>query len=291
MPIIVPEIEIVDRSTSSVHYLEHGWPTSLCRWHAHDEYELHLIIETRGRVFVGDYIGSFAPGSLFLTGPRLPHNWVTSEEDHDPVALRDMLIQFHHDGLVTASSAYPEFRELNGLLDASHNGVEILGFDSREAHARLVEIRESNGLKRVLLTLDFLHRLSRWPDRKTLSVARVANRSSFKNHSRIAMVIEYVVAHYAEDLALPKLAAMAGMSDSAFSRSFHATTGNRFTEFVNRVRVGQACVKLHETDDRISSICYDVGFQNIANFNRQFMKIKGMTPGAFRSELPGGGGG
>ncbi len=40
---IVPEFEYVDRATQSIRYLEHGWPTNLCRWHSHKEYELHLI--------------------------------------------------------------------------------------------------------------------------------------------------------------------------------------------------------------------------------------------------------
>ena len=77
MSIMHPQFEVVDRSNRSIRYLEHGWPTDLCRWHAHEEYELHLIVETRGKAFVGNFIGNFEPGSLFLTGPNLPHNWVT----------------------------------------------------------------------------------------------------------------------------------------------------------------------------------------------------------------------
>ena len=79
MSAIRPEIEKVDRSTRSIRYVEHGWPTTLCRWHAHEEYELHLIVETRGRAFVGDYIGDFTAGDLFMTGPNLPHNWITDQ--------------------------------------------------------------------------------------------------------------------------------------------------------------------------------------------------------------------
>ena len=284
MSIIVPEIEIVDRSAGSIRYLEHGWPTELCRWHAHEEYELHLLVETRGKAFVGDHIGVFEPGSLYLTGPLVPHNWVTDGEFHAPVATRDMLLQFDDAGLAKAESAYPEFRELKPILDQSASGLEFVGFDLGEAMERLAGIRDSSGLKRVLLSLDFLVRLSRWKRILPLSAARVTNRSSLKNHSTIVAVIEHVVANYREELTLADSADMACMSPSAFSRHFHATTGNRFTDFINRVRIGQACVKLYETDDRISSICFSVGFRNLANFNRQFSRIKGMTPRAYRNE-------
>ena len=288
MSIIVPEIEIVDRSAGSIRYLEHGWPTELCRWHAHEEYELHLLVETRGKAFVGDHIGVFEPGSLYLTGPLVPHNWVTDGEFHAPVATRDMLLQFDDAGLAKAESAYPEFRELKPILDQSASGLEFAGFDLGEAMERLAGIRDSSGLKRVLLSLDFLVRLSRWKRILPLSAARVTNRSSLKNHSTIVAVIEHVVANYREELTLADSADMACMSPSAFSRHFHATTGNRFTDFINRVRIGQACVKLYETDDRISSICFSVGFRNLANFNRQFSRIKGMTPRAYRNEARGG---
>ena len=82
-----PEIEHDYQRTSHLGYdpegllgyircLEHGAPHPLIRWHYHEDYELHLIVQSRGKVFVGDYIGGFEPGNLVLTGPRLPHNWV-----------------------------------------------------------------------------------------------------------------------------------------------------------------------------------------------------------------------
>ena len=86
-----PEFEIVDRSIDSVRYLEHGWPSELCRWHAHNEYELHLITATKGKTIIGDYIGEFGCGDLFLVGPLLPHNWSSYEHQH-PVQIRDRLI-------------------------------------------------------------------------------------------------------------------------------------------------------------------------------------------------------
>ena len=76
---------------------------------------------------------------------------------------------------------------------------------------------------------------------------------------------------------------MAGMSAPTFSRNFQQVTGHRFVEFVNRVRIGQACSLLYSTDDQVTTICYQVGFLNLANFNRHFLKMKGMTPSEYRS--------
>ena len=284
MSAILPEIEIVDRSVSSIRFLEHGWPTELCRWHAHEEYELHLITETRGKVLIGDYIGDFEAGTLYLTGPNLPHNWITVGREFMPVDVRDILIQFNHDGLSGISEAYPEFVELEPMLEDSRRGIEFIGYDSEEARYRLAEIGNSLGFRRVILSLDFLLELNNWPDRRLLSVNCIEKKNTEENNSRIADIIDQIVQHHSRNLTLSGFADMAGMSESAFSRCFKATTGNYFTQFVNRIRISQACIRLYETHDSVTSISREVGFHNTSNFNRQFMKIKGMTPSSFRNE-------
>jgi AraC-like DNA-binding protein len=40
---------------------------------------------------------------------------------------------------------------------------------------------------------------------------------------------------------------------------------------------------LYATDAQVSTICFDVGFQNLANFNRHFLKMKNMTPTEYRN--------
>lgn len=91
--------------------LEHGAPNPLIRWHYHEEYELHLIMETTGKVFVGDYIGRFEPGHLVLTGPRLPHNWISNDLPEGGVQVRDIALQFSDQPLRQASEYLPELRE------------------------------------------------------------------------------------------------------------------------------------------------------------------------------------
>ena len=56
------------------------------------------------------------------------------------------------------------------------------------------------------------------------------------------------------------------------------------SDFVNLVRINRACQLLMESDKLITHICYEVGFNNVANFNRRFLEIKGMTPSEFRRQ-------
>lgn len=282
MSIMTPEIEYIDRTTQSIRYLEHGWPTKLCRWHSHEEYELHLMIATRGKTFVGDFIGDFKSGSLYLTGPNLPHNWITDKVWQNPVEVRDMLVQFSHDSVEKLAEGFPEFGEVLQLLQLAQSGIEFEGFNPTFARGHMESIRDSKGPERILAFIRFLVRLNEHAEKKTLSVVSITQPQGNSKQVQIGKVVDYIVKNFADELSVESAAAIAGMSPTAFSRNFQAVTGNKFVEFVNRVRIGQACSMLYATENQITSICYESGFQNLANFNRHFLKMKKMTPSAYR---------
>ena len=282
MSIIQPEIEIVDRNRHSIRFLEHGWPTDLCRWHSHEEYELHLIVDTRGKAFVGDYIGDFTPGALFLTGPNLPHNWITDDVWKAPVVTRDMLVQFSQSSVDSLAAAFPEFNEVRQMLMTSQSGIEFTGFNPTFARGHMESIRDSKGPERILAFIRFLVRLNEHAERKLLSVVKLNQPEGGSKQAKVGQVIDHIVQNFGEEISIDVAAEMAGMTQATFRRNFQATTGHRFVEFVNRVRIGQACGMLYATDDQVTTICYQVGFQNLANFNRHFLKMKGMTPSVYR---------
>lgn len=263
--------------------LEHGAPNQLIRWHYHEEYELHLIVETTGKVFVGDYIGRFEPGHLVLTGPRLPHNWISSELPEQGVPVRDMALQFSDEPLRQASTHLPELREALPLLERAKHGIEFMGM-SEQAYEGIMKIRQSAGLQRFSEFVALLSLLTRHQDYRLLSNVQLQSFDDDVSLRQISEVVDYITANYANQFALIDIAKRVGMSESRFSRYFRRATGNTFTDFVNRLRVNRACQLLMETDQYVSTICYNVGFNNIANFNRRFMELKGMTPSDFRKQ-------
>lgn len=289
MSVIVPEREYVDLTSRGIRYLEHGWPSKLCRWHAHAEYELHLVLETSGRVFVGDYIGAFRPGDLFLTGPHVPHNWVTDSAAHArPVAVRDMLIQFSGESLDLLRQGFMEFSETAAMWELAHSGIQFEGFDPTFARGHMQRIRDARGAERVAAFLRFVARLNEHAEKRPLSVLRIVQPEGTAKHARVAKVVDHITGNFAERFSLRDAAAMAGMTPAVFSHNFQRFTGNKFIEFISRVRIGQACSMLYATDDHVVKICYAVGFQNLANFNRRFKKMKQMTPSDYRRKARAG---
>lgn len=267
----------------AIRCLAHGFPTPLARWHCHEEYELHLIIATSGKAFVGDWIGPFQPGHLVLAGPRLPHNWVSMDLGGQAVAERDLVIQFPHQAIAGAAEHLPELAELLPLLARSRHGIEFFGFGEQAlAHWHLV--KASHGLARLAAFCTFMSELARWPDHRALSAVQLRGDQDDANLDRINKIVDRLTNSLAQPMVAGELAAELGMSESRFSRFFRGATGNTFTDFVNRVRINRACQLLMKNDQLVGAIGYEVGFNNLANFNRRFLAIKGMTPSEFRRQ-------
>ncbi|MBD5772399.1 AraC family transcriptional regulator [Marinomonas colpomeniae] len=279
---ITPEYELVNEN-ETIRYLEHGYPSELIRWHAHDDYELHFIVATSGKVFVGDFIGNYYPGQLILTGPRLPHNWVC-QNDQSAVETRDMAIRFDHESFSIGMKIIPELAEIIPMLTKAKSGIEFLDFDQDYLTEIFQNVRDSSGLSRLMIALPLLQKLATTPNYRLLSTVQIDLKSNETLQRKINTVVDHVTQNYNQDITLSSVAGLIGMSDSHFSRFFKKATGNRFIEFVNRVRISRACSLLTETDQQIATICFQVGFNNVANFNRRFHELKGVTPRDFRTQ-------
>lgn len=278
-----PKLGFEPAGNSIVRCLEHGCPWPLERWHYHDEYELQIITATHGRSFVGDYIGHYSPGYVALIGPRLPHNWMSNDLPEGGVATRNLVIQFLDQPLRDGMKAFPEMDELVPLLERAKHGVEFFGM-SEQVTARFHSLKKSKGMARFAEFVDLLLVLSRCSDYRLLSSVQMQYTEDGSAMTRINQVLDYLNENYAEDIAMGDVCALVGMTEPGFSRYFRKTMGNTFTDFLNGLRIAKACQLLQQTDQYISSICYEVGFRNLANFNRRFASVKGVTPSEYRRQ-------
>ncbi|MEO9525401.1 AraC family transcriptional regulator [Marinobacter alexandrii] len=281
---IKPEFEWVEqRGDRSIRYLDHGYPHPLVRWHYHEEYELHLITETSGKVFIGDYIGNFSPNSLILVGPNLPHNWISNIEKGERVELRDRVINFSHDLITACDSVFPETRALAPFWQRAEYGIEFLDATKiPEAVALFEEIAESTGFRRLTRFWTLIELLAAMTDYRVLSSSTYLPITDEKILNRLNQALDLIFEHYHTGISLEEVAAHVNVSPTYFSKFFKKATGHRFIEFINSLRINKACEHLAHSDEPITEICFLVGFNNIANFNRRFYDVKKMTPSEYR---------
>ena len=99
---------------------------------------------------------------------------------------------------------------------------------------------------------------------------------------KLQVAITHIYANYTQGVRLDDVASLVHMEPSTFSRFFKKQTGHTFSKFINKLRVHHACNLLVNTDLSVTEICYDAGFNNTANFNRQFNTIYQETPSSYR---------
>ena len=280
-----PDLEVVQiRPGESFAAWSHGYPFRTVRWHFHPEYELHLVVETRGRYFVGDFIGDFEPGNLVLTGPNLPHNWISDIPIDTTVPLRCRIVQFTEQFIGGMQAALPELAALQPLLEKSRRGVMFSRGTSRQVAPLMQELMEARGVRRIELFLLIVGLLTRAHDAKALASASYLPDPSGYMSAGINKALAFLRANLTQPFTEAKLAEIAGLSTGAFSRTFRKHTGMSLVQYVKRLRINLAC-QILMSDERapITDICFEVGFNNLSNFNRQFRAEKGMTPSRFRS--------
>ena len=281
---MTPDLEVVDvLQHESFKAWCHGYPFRTVRWHFHPEYEIQLIAKTTGQYFVGDYVGSFEPGNLVCMAPNLPHNWVSELPEGCTVERRSFVLQFTHEFLAERVLAFPEFRHLERLAEESKRGVVWSPAAGLATLPIFEELLTASGGRLVILFLSLLDLIAHDEGRKLLASHRFLPDPSSYMSSKINQVLSYIDQNLAIDLRESDVADLAGQSGTTFSRYFRRHTGVSFVQHVNGLRIQRACELLVDTGLSVTDICFRVGYNNVSNFNRQFLVIKGIPPSRFRS--------
>ena len=120
------------------------------------------------------------------------------------------------------------------------------------------------------------------PDAKSLSHG--ANRAhTIRRDPRVQVVVDYLVEHPSEPFDTEFLARMADMSPSSLRRLFKEHTGKSPGAFVRDLRMTTAARRLLVTDQRISTIAYELGFDDANYFSRIFKSVFGVSPQEYRA--------
>ena len=279
-----PDLELVQvRDDQSFKIWSHGYPFRTVRWHFHPEYELHFVTATQGNRYVGDHIGPFCPGDLVFVGPNLPHNWISDVPAGQAVEERCLVLQFTASFVSGALAAFPELRFLEPVLAESFRGVRFSASLGQRVGPLMRELLGAAGGRRVMLLVEILDMLGHAEERTPLASIGFRPDPSAYLSTTMNLVLQHIDRNLTGDLNETALAKLGRQSVSAFSRSFRRSTGMTFVQYINSLRIELACQHLSQADLTVAEICYEVGFNNVSNFNRQFLAVKGMPPSKFRA--------
>jgi AraC-like DNA-binding protein len=231
---------------------------------------------------VGDSIEEIGDYDLVLvTGDGLEHAWQQGNCTEPDV--REITIQFSDTLLDERLLGRTQFASIQKMFEKARLGVAFSMTGIMRVYNFLDSLPNMNErFEQFLTMLKIFYELSQDQDARTLASTSFADVKADRESRRVAKVKEFISIHYAEDLRLEDLAALVGMTPSAFSRFFKQHTTRTLSDYIIDVRLGNAA-RLVDTTTSISEISYACGFNNLSNFNRIFKARRGYTPRDFRA--------
>lgn len=104
-----------------------------------------------------------------------------------------------------------------------------------------------------------------------------------RDERRVAAALRRIEAQHGAQLSVDELAAEAAVSPFHFLRIFERVVGVTPGQYMLRMRLRRAAVRLRRCGDAIAAVALDCGFDDLSTFNRQFRRATGHTPGAYRA--------
>ena len=256
-------------------------------WHYHPEYEIIFVEKSYGIRLMGSHIGNFSDGDLMFMSPNLPHVWRNDNDfyqENENLKVDVYVIHFREDSLMPGFFNLPEFTEIRKLFTRGQQGILIKGQDHKPISKLIKQVYNTDGIERLLSFFKTLNAFAETQDYELLSTPGYIDSVNFTDTERINKVMEHLVNNYSKDIQLKEVADLVNMNKASFCRYFKLRTHKTYSLFLNEIRIVHACKLLVNSKKSISEICYEVGYNNISHFNRQFKQITGSTAKEYKKK-------
>ena len=119
---------------------------------------------------------------------------------------------------------------------------------------------------------------------RTLPLYEMVDKQTVGSHDIVYEAVSYISKNFREPISLTEMAKDLGFSPYALSRVFSGTFHRNFNQYLNETRLDYACSLLEHTDQSITDICEDSGFESLRTFNRVFKERYHMSPREYRKD-------
>ncbi|WP_416297396.1 helix-turn-helix domain-containing protein [Paenibacillus illinoisensis] len=255
--------------------------------HLHDWHEIIYVYRGQGTIFIDTGLEDMQTGDLFIIPGSTVHRALPDEIN--PVTSSAL---FFSPGLLTAAAGGSASALLSLFERCRRRRIykrqltpeeqaKVTAF-IEEIHAEFQmenQLSAHAALLRLQLLLIFLERL------EDAGPARSVHSNS--GPSWLSATLSNIDDKLRSGLSLSELALQAAVSPAHFSRAFKKYTGMTLTDYALARRVIMAKEHLLRNDDTMASVADACGFESLPHFYRQFKKITGTTPAAYRRTMNG----
>ncbi len=262
--------------------------TALLRNHMHTEFELSLILKGEGVYNTNSGNLDIKTGDIFLFSTNEPH-CITD------IFTKDMLIlnlHFQPFFIWNTELSYLTNSYLKIFFDRNAEFLNRLDRNNpfiQEISSLILSIKNEFEMKRKDYTTAIKAKILQI----LITIYRefpITNESdtelTIQKIDSIIRAVEYIDKNFTFDITLGDIAKKAYLSKSYFCVLFKKLNGLTPWEYINIKRINKAVDLLKTTKFSVLDIATQCGYNNTANFNKQFKAITGQTPSIIRNRNP-----
>lgn len=250
--------------------------------HRHNEAQITWIIKGTGSLIAGNYMQPFKPGDIYIIGANQPHVFKSDPpyfNKRKKMQVHALTFFFNPTGFFLPLLALPELKSINKFIQHSGFGLHLPEAEQRKLVPEMLAVKNSKYAFRLAAFIKMLQIMADVRGWKTLSTISAENTFSDLEGLRMNDVYQFTMNNFSENIKLRQVAEIAFMTPQAFCRYFKKHTRKTYINFLNEIRIGEACkILLADRTASMSSIAYEVGFSSSVSFNRVFKKVNGTSP-------------
>ena len=230
----------------------------------HKQLELIYVIKGSAECIIDGKTYSLMPGDISLAFPYVSHAYKFHESEYIMLFFQPELCEDYGLYLKDSKLSEPVLRQWGDKLQG-------LIWSAFEAHHSKTELG-------ALLAKSYINAIMG----EILSVSALTNHVT-EDHNILNRVLIYCSKNYKQpDICISSLAREVGISPKYCSHIIGTLMNTNFRQYINALRMIEASRLVSNTDQPITNIAFDVGYDNQSTFNRIFLQTYGMTPTEYR---------
>ncbi len=256
--------------------------------HLHAEYELVWIDRGFGKKSIGEVIKPFTDGDLTLIGPDCPHLFIADDAYYADNALRChwRVIQFSRSIFPTAMTELELFKPIHTLLESSEYGLDFGSRSEESIRPWYDSIETARGFGKLTRFYELLAFLAGDPSSFRLNRDKPTTPHETSDDV-VTRVYNYLLHNFNRRITLAAIARSVNMHPTTLCSYYKKYTLKSIFDSLMEIRIGHACRLLVNTDLSVAQVAYESGYENISNFNRQFLRLKKVQPKAYKKLYKG----
>ena len=233
----------------------------------HYHIELALVKSGKTSVTVDTETYQVESGDLFIVFPNQVHRFETVEREKYILMIvnPDIISEF----LKHFTSTVP----ISNLVKGAARDEELVYLAEKISNVYRSDINFKDEILRGYL-LAFFGRLLNLIDVKDIQS---------KESNALGLILNHCINNFSRSLTLDVLEKELHISKYYISHVMNTKLHMGFNDYINSIRVSNACKYLTKTDKSITEISDLVGFNTMRTFNRAFLKQMGVTPSEYRA--------